>query len=184
MVQPCEQVRRWHVLEPGGDMWLNKKVICGQAGKWHMVQSGGSWHVDTWHSTRSPRVRPLAKCAAGTSPNGIDNEPRHLPAWTGTRGFLRRVTKAKNDSVTKVPSWLGKKQFRDIYGSFVTVEQTWRNFYNELKFVSKSSLSFLCDEFGLYSNETCSLRKLRFPLVLESAAMSSNISTWYLAVAG
>ena len=37
----------------------------------------------------------------------------------------------------------GKKQFCDIYGSFVTVEQTWRDFYNELKFVSKSSLSFL-----------------------------------------
>jgi len=160
MVQAREQVRKWHVLEPGGDMWLNKKVICGQAGKWHMVQPGGSWHVDTCRSTRSPRVRLSAKRAAGTSPNGIDNEPCHLPSWTG------------------------KKQFRDNYGSFVTVEQTWRDFYNELKFVSMSSLSFLCDEFGLYSNETCSLRKLRFPLVLESAAMSSNISTWYLAVAG
>ena len=148
-------------------------------------QTGGSWRVDMWPSTSSLHVHPPTKCDAGTSPNSIDTEPCYLPVWTGTRGFGRPVTFLQCVAKTKMLRWWKflhhrKKQFRGVYGPFIMVDQTWRGFYNKLKFFTNLSLSFLCEAFGLCNGQTCSSPMLRFPLVMWPFNKTSCVSWWLI----
>ena len=65
-----------------------------------------------------------------------------------------------------------KNNFVMFFERFVIGTQTWRGFYNKMKFVINLSQINLCEEFGLYNDENHSSSKQLFPPVLQASSFS------------